>query len=423
MDPVTETSANVASVPGRSSPQRGVRALLKHPAVSPYVRLGAAVLVLNAIIAVLVWPDLTQPGAADLALANLAAAIFLRQRHVVNIAFRLATRMPMSWPYTLRWAAGKVSHYGGLHVGTATSGVAWYLISVGFLVRRGEPVVLPIVIAAGLVVLTALAVRPVRERWHDLFERAHRWGGWALLVLVVADTVRTSGGATWQPWVVGLVVLSAAWPWLRLRRVPVEVTRHSRHAVSVRFPHPPTFPPGSAVTLSLAPLREWHSFAAIGTGEGGYGRVLISRAGDWTGRFIDDPPSHVWLKGGPIAGMGGAAALFPRVLFVATGSGIGPLMSVMTRRDLPFRLLWITRDPVATYGEELLAEVRQLAPDFVVWNTGEQGKPDVLALTEQHCAESGAEAVICVSNKRLTWQVVTGMEQRGIASYGAIWDS
>ena len=35
----------------------------------------------------------------------------------------------------------------------------------------------------------------------------------------------------------------------------------------------------------------------------------------------------------------------------------------------------------------------------------------------------GAEAVICISNKKLTWQVVHGLESRGIPAYGAIWDS
>ena len=34
-----------------------------------------------------------------------------------------------------------------------------------------------------------------------------------------------------------------------------------------------------------------------------------------------------------------------------------------------------------------------------------------------------AEAVICISNKNLTWQVVEGMERHGIPAYGAIWDS
>jgi len=37
--------------------------------------------------------------------------------------------------------------------------------------------------------------------------------------------------------------------------------------------------------------------------------------------------------------------------------------------------------------------------------------------------EFDAEAVICISNKKLTWKVVYGMESRNIPAYGAIWDS
>ena len=36
---------------------------------------------------------------------------------------------------------------------------------------------------------------------------------------------------------------------------------------------------------------------------------------------------------------------------------------------------------------------------------------------------SRAEAVICISNKKLTWAVVHNLERRGIPAYGAIWDS
>ncbi len=47
----------------------------------------------------------------------------------------------------------------------------------------------------------------------------------------------------------------------------------------------------------------------------------------------------------------------------------------------------------------------------------------MVALAYRAYREHGAEAVICISNKKLTWQVVHGLEQRGIPAYGAIWDS
>jgi hypothetical protein len=86
--------------------------------------------------------------------------------------------------------------------------------------------------------------------------------------------------------------------------------------------------------------------------------VLISRAGDWTGRFIDDPPSHVWVRGTPVsAPMAKVALLYERVLYVVTGSGIGPCLGQILAARVPARLVWSTRDPRATYGDDLVGEV------------------------------------------------------------------
>ena len=50
-------------------------------------------------------------------------------------------------------------------------------------------------------------------------------------------------------------------------------------------------------------------------------------------------------------------------------------------------------------------------------------RPDLVQLAYDAVKEFDAEAVIVISNKKLTWQVVYGMESRGIPAYGAIWDS
>ena len=71
----------------------------------------------------------------------------------------------------------------------------------------------------------------------------------------------------------------------------------------------------------------------------------------------------------------------------------------------------------------LVDEVLAAQPDALIWNTDERGKPDVLALAYDAYVDSGAEAVICISNKAVTWQVVHGLEQRGIPAFGPIWDS
>jgi hypothetical protein len=47
----------------------------------------------------------------------------------------------------------------------------------------------------------------------------------------------------------------------------------------------------------------------------------------------------------------------------------------------------------------------------------------VLRLAYAAYLDSKAEAVVCISNSRVTWHVVNGLERRGIPAFGPIWDS
>jgi hypothetical protein len=230
--------------------------------------------------------------------------------------------------------------------------------------------------------------------------------------------------SSWRVWVLALVTASIASPWLRLRRVPVTVERPSSHAAIVRIDYGVTPTVTSAVGISRSPLNEWHSFATVTTpGRPGY-RLLISRAGDWTGQFIDDPPSHVWVRGVPTAApLAKIAALYKRVVYVVTGSGIGPCLGQILAPAVPSRLVWSTRSPRATYGDDLVDEVEAAQPDATIWDTTRLGKPDVVRLAYETCREFDAEAVIVVSNKATTRRVVHGLERQSIPAFAPIWDS
>ncbi|WP_207922575.1 hypothetical protein [Micromonospora sp. KC606] len=422
------------------------RRILKHPRLMHHHRLVA--LVLTANLALLGhalthgrwWStDHTNLEAISSAvLANFALAILIRQQYVINLLFWLATRAPTRWPLRIRWALAKVYHFGGLHVGGALAGTLWFLFFVASATtaaHRGEPVPVNLLVVSylllallGVIVTTA---RPAyRARHHDRFERVHRFGGWTALALFWTQTVlylradhdRSLLTAP-QIWVLALLTVSVALPWLRLRRVPVEIIRPSSHVALARFDHGATPFPGSSTAISRRPLWEWHSFANVPTpGETGF-RLTISRAGDWTGSFIDDAPSHVWVKGITTAGVANIETLFTKVVYVATGSGIGPVLPHLLARKVPSRLVWATRSPRVTYGEALIDEILADQPDAIVWDTAEHGKPDMIQLAYEAYEAFRAEAVICISNKKLTWQVVHGLERRGIPAYGAIWDS
>jgi hypothetical protein len=266
----------------------------------------------------------------------------------------------------------------------------------------------------------------VRSRAHNVFEVTHRYGGWTAVALFWALTLHLADDdlSSWQVWTMAVLTASIAAPWLRLRRVPVTVERPSSHAAIVRFDYGVTPTVASAVGISRSPLGEWHSFATVKTpGQPGY-RLLISRAGDWTGRFIDDPPSHVWVRGIPTsAPMAKVEVLYKRIVYVVTGSGIGPCLGQILAGRVDAKLVWSARSPRVTYGDELVDEVEAAQPAALIWDTTTRGKPDLVQLAHDACQEFDAEAVFVVSNKAATWRVVHGMERMGIPAFGPIWDS
>ncbi|MEV0171358.1 hypothetical protein AB0I00_09570 [Streptomyces sp. NPDC050803] len=396
------------------------RRLLKHPRLMHYNRLAALVLTANLVF---LWTSWT-PSAATMshaALANLALAVVVRQQYVINLFFRLATAAPTHWPLKIRWTLGKVYHFGGLHVGGALAGSAWFLAAT-VTGDNGPATAVGWSLLALLAAIIATALPPFRARHHDHFEKIHRFGGWTALALFWTHTLLSAAGPVPLA-VLAVTTFSVALPWLRLRKVDVRVERPSPHVVLARFDYGETPFAGSSTAISRSPLKEWHSFANVpAPGRPGF-RLTISRAGDWTGSFIDDLPSRVWVKGITTAGVANIEVLFKKVIYVATGSGIGPCLPHLLAAEVPSRLVWATRDPRTTYGDALVDEILAVQPQALVWDTSRHGKPDMVRLAYEAYRDFGAEAVICISNKKLTWQVVQGLERRGIPAYGAIWDS
>jgi hypothetical protein len=166
-----------------------------------------------------------------------------------------------------------------------------------------------------------------------------------------------------------------------------------------------------------------HGFATITNPNGGGFSLIVSRAGDFTGRTIDRAPSQIYVRGIPTCGVLRIATLFKSIVLVATGSGIGPCLAVILAQKVPCRILWTAPNPEETFGKEIVDSVKTTDPHAVIWNTRIQGKPDMSLLAYKLWKESGAEAVCVISNKRFTTKVVYDMECRGIPAYGAIFDS
>ena len=426
--------------------------VFKHPRLKHYNRLIALVMAVNVVV---LWYGLSGgwwssqgtnlTSIALVAQANLVLAIILRQSYVINFLGWIATMPRTSWPLRLRWMLGKWFHFGGLHVGAAIAGTLWYGAFLGSLtydLARGladVPVAIVVVfyvVGALFVVIIVTALPRRRTATHNTFEFTHRFCGWASLLLVCGNTVlfvaSQRGGESLVSalltapglWLLVAAIACGVWPWMLLRKVPISVDRPSAHTVVVSLSHGVTPGIGTTRPISRTPLEGWHHFAIIPAPDASPSyRMVISRAGDWTSAFIAEPPEQVWVRGIPTVGMAVVRRLFTKVVFVATGSGIGPTLPHLLTKEAPSRLVWVTKDPRLTYGDALVNEIIDAQPDALIWNTDERGKPDILRLAYAAYLDSNAEAVVCISNSTVTGQVVYGLERRGIPAFGPIWDS
>ncbi|KAI9816999.1 MAG: hypothetical protein M1826_001695 [Phylliscum demangeonii] len=433
----------------------GVLRWLRYRCFSIYRRLFSAVFLVNVAVLVALlfasgarrWPMIAHTATA--VSTNLFVAIIMRQDHVVNLLFGLFCAVPLSAPLVLRRWAAKIYHLGGLHSGCALAAFFWYMLFTAVVTREyiansrrelvREPAILVVtylllVLLLGIIILT---LPRFRTRYHNTFEATHRFGGWLALalfwvqIILVANASRKliphqsldqAIGQSPSFWLLLLASASISLPWLCLRRVTVDAMVLSDHAVRLNFAHRPA-DIGSAVRLSDRPLKEWHAFAAFSSPSRNGFSVVISNAGDWTKKQIQHPPRRLWIRGVPTSGVLRVSTLFRRVVLVTTGSGIGPCLSVIYSGQVPCRVLWSTPHPLQTFGEDIHNAVLAADPQAIIHNTRTQGRPDVVALAYTLYAESGAEAVVVISNPALTKKVVYGMESRGVPAYGPLWDS
>jgi len=356
--------------------------------------------------------------------------------------FNVFCAVPTSWPLAIRRVCARVYHIGGLHSGCAASGVLWLLLftvqaTIEYIHHQVSIATLVITYLILLLLLTIMlfAWPSFRIRFHDRFERSHRFMGWTATALVWAQVIslindyrlpgETLGHAMKiSPpfWLVVVMTGSIVLPWLKLRKVPVRAEVLSDHAVRLHFDYV-TPVPGSFTRISRRPLMEWHSFATVPEpGKTGYS-LVVSKAGDWTNDAIRNPPKELWVRGVPTCGVLRIVPLFRRLIFVATGSGIGPCAPCILEQRVPIRLLWTSPDVRKTFGDNLVDSLLEKSPGAVIYDTRKHGKPDMVRMTLRLVREFDAEAVCIISNQKLTSKLVYGLTSRGVPAFGAIWDS
>ncbi|PAV16912.1 nonribosomal peptide synthetase 12 [Pyrrhoderma noxium] len=418
---------------------------LRHQIFTLYRRLFGVVFIANVatLIVTLAQKSYNSQTLGKIVVANLFCAVLMRQDYVINAFFNVCCAVPTSWPLCIRRVCARVYHIGGLHSGCAISGLVWLIFftvqATLELLSGGKcsaaTLAVTYFILALILAIAAFAWPRFRLIAHDRFERTHRFMGWTTVALVWAQVVlltndyravgQTLGHAllTSAPfWLLVVLTMSIILPWVRLRKVPVRAEVLSNHAARLYFDYV-TPVPGTFTRISESPLFEWHGFATVPEpGKKGYS-LVVSRAGDWTSRQIENPPTHLWVRGIPTCGVLRIVPLFRRLVFVATGSGIGPCAPCILEKRVPIRLLWTSPNIRKTFGDKLVDSILEASPGAVVYDTRKYGKPDMVKLTYRLVREFNAEAVCIISNQKLTRKVVYGMVSRGIPAFGAIWDS
>ncbi|KAF8900669.1 hypothetical protein CPB85DRAFT_1228274 [Mucidula mucida] len=428
---------------------------LNHVFFSVYRKTFTAIFFANLIaFIIIVARNDGRPYAPDVgsaASANLMVTLLFRQENFVNLVYEIAVACPHSAPLWLRAKLAKVFHYGGAHSGAGVAAVVWYIMYTACTTRDyiqspssaalGNLITSYILVSMFCLILAG-AHPTFRRMYHDYFEALHRYSGWVALCTFWVHTIfagneyRMAESNSPVPlgryligtpnfWTLCISTSCTILSWGRLRRHAVYPEVLSDHAIRLHFKYR-DMPPFYGLKISTKPLLEWHAFATIpdddGTGPKGFS-VVVSNAGDWTNQAIKNPPTKLWVRGYPLHGLLYTSKLFKKIVVVATGSGIGPCLSLFYANATPHRIFWSTPAPETTYGEKIMKSVLTADPEAVIWNTRTQGRPDMLMIAYQLVVEAQAEAVFIISNPKLTQRVVFGMQSRGIPAYGAIFDS
>ncbi|KAL6826399.1 non-ribosomal peptide synthetase [Trichoderma camerunense] len=391
---------------------------------------------------------------ATITAANLVTGVLIRQDVVINILYTISCSVPKSFPFWIRRRCAKIYHLGGIHSAAGICATAWLLGSTiqatvaRFQLHRQPSgyslanLVVSWLLCALCCLILASALPMFRKPSHNMFEKMHRFMGWTTLALFWAKTVVSVYDSTpigedvgialvKTPafWMLGVATCSVASSWIFLRKVKVNAEPLSDHAVRLHFDY--TIPVnGSFTRLSHRPLIEWHSFATIPAPQAnledgiapGYS-LVVSNAGDWTKACIQNPPTSIWVRGLPTCGVMRIATLFNRVVVIATGSGIGPMLGHIAQPSCPTQLIWSAASPEKTFGKKIMDTIKGTIPGAVIHDTRTQGRPDLVRMGYNLAKDFGAEAVIIIANEKITKKVVYGLETRGIPAYGAIWDS
>ncbi|KAI8931336.1 hypothetical protein NX059_011676 [Plenodomus lindquistii] len=405
-------------------------------------------------ISMLVFVAVKHRNSHDILVAtatNLLVAVLVRQEDLINATFAFVAKTPVTWPLGLRKVIADLHHYGGLHVGSAISALLWYIffvvtstISIAHHQQLATmtpwlwgSIITSYIFMVCLILVCITAHPRLRSKFHNTFEHTHRFGGWfALLVLWINSGVASRGPDTVIPiyksgalWLLFLTTSLVILPWLRIQRVPVTATQVSNREVKLTFPFA-NMPYTSTVKFAHSPMDEWHAFATCPSTEGSSASILISGAGDWTRAMIAAPATNLWMRNPPAVNFLALSPIFKSLLLVGTGAGIGPVLSLLTSPAIRrmreqgklIKVLWTVAGPEQPHWQFVQDIIRSVdsTPSIL---TSRGVRPQVAFEAGELVRKHELEAVMVVSNPKLTEEVLCKVKGMGVPAYGAAFDS
>lgn len=426
---------------------------VRYRILSVYVRLSLFIIVTNVVIMISLCTvrGLGSVNAQTVVVptaVNLAVAVLIRQEIIINALFDVVGRCPPRMATRFKKLAAKIYHLGGVHSGAGIAAALWFGVATYPMLTapamKASSVMYKLNFAVTLtldfllLIIVTMSHPHVRQTAHDIWEASHRYAGWSAIVLfwihmlIHVDANRKLNNPSQRLaralacypvfWCLIVVSISIVLPWLNLRRVDVVAEKLSGHAIRLHFKYT-DIPLCATIRLSTSPLTEWHSFAGIPEQEDAGFSILVSRAGDWTSKIIEDSPQQLWTRGLPTQSVLRVARIFTRVVVLATGSGIGPVLSLLYASELDTRVIWSASDPINTYKMKIINQVLSADRHAIIIDTRQAGRPDLVREAYQLYKSSQAEAVFVVSNAKVTRMVVYALESRGVPVFAPIFDS
>ncbi|KAL1805664.1 hypothetical protein ACET3Z_028732 [Daucus carota] len=349
--------------------------------------------------------------AAIFAIGNILALTLCRSEACLRIIFWMAVNFfGWSWvPLRLKLAiTSLLQSLGGIHSGCGVSSVAWLVYALVLTLKDRDntsPEIIGVASAIlGLLCISCLAAFPlVRHLHHNVFERTHRFAGWASLALLWAFIILT---ITYDPetksykdhhlklikqqefWLTIAITILTILPWITVRRVPVRVSAPSGHASLIKFEG--GVKAGILGRISPSPLSEWHAFGIISDNKQEH-MMLAGAVGDFTKTLVSKPPTHLWVR--------------------------QPCSADVC-------VLWVAKGIEQNFGKEIQDMVSGFPKEkVIVHDTAVLGRPNVSEMSVDAAKKWGAEVVIVTSNPEGSRDVVGACEASGIPAFGPIWDS